>query len=76
MGGKASDRVGGRRTQALREGRDDRTVHPGRLARSLRTVHSCSVHLEAKLAVLIVLDWGPLLFLRSPEWKRQSIGKL
>lgn len=76
VGGKASDRVGGRRTQAVREGRDDRTVHPGRLARSLRTVHLFSVHLEAKLAVLFVLDWGPLLFLRNPEWKRQSIGKL
>lgn len=70
------DRVGGRRTQAVREGRDDRTVHPGRLARSLRTVHLCSVHLEVKLAVLIVLDWGRFCFYEVLSGKRQSIGKL
>lgn len=76
VGGKASDRVGGRRTQAVREGRDDRTVHPGRLARSLRTVHLCNVHLEVKLAVLIVLDWGRFCSYEVLSGKRQSIGKL
>lgn len=34
--GKASDSVGGLWAQAVREGGRDRTVHPGRLARSLR----------------------------------------